>query len=401
MKKNFFQRLQRVKLSDLFHVFLFLIALIPSFIYKIANKPFWLICDYGNEARDNGYYFYKYMIQKQPEQKVIYAINKKSPDYQKVCSLGDTVQYGSLMHWILYLAAEINISSQKGGKPNAAICYVLEVYNILRNKRAFLQHGIIKDNLPYVHYKNARFSMFTVSTQKEFDYVNNHFGYPEGIVKKVGLCRFDELYDESDDSTILVMPTWRQWISNGASKTKAIEDISSFENTEYYKAWYSLLNSEQLNALLKQHNKKLVFYPHRNMQQYINYFDGIKSENIEIACWPDYDVHDLLKKASLLITDYSSVAMDFAYLNKPIIYYQFDYNRFRENHMEEGYFSYENHGFGPICDTEDKVIASIEKNINSNFKIDELYLERINDFFDMRDKNNCERTYKEILKLKG
>lgn len=401
MKKTFLQRLLRVKFSDLIHIPLFLLALLPSIIYKHCSQPFWLICDYQNEARDNGYYFFKYMIDQHPEQRVVYAINKKSPDFKIVKDLGETVHYGSFKHWILYLAAEINISSQKGGKPNAAICYILEVYNILKNKRVFLQHGIIKNDLPYIHYKNAKFSLFTVSTEREFQYVNNHFGYPEGIVKKIGLCRFDSLIDQSDNNTILVMPTWRQWIASYDFKAKNVEAYTDFSTTEYYKKWFELLTSPELNKLLIHYNKKIIFYPHRNMQPYINDFKSINNDNIIIANWPDYDVHSLLKSSSLLITDYSSVAMDFAYLNKPVIYYQFDYEKFRNHHAEEGYYSYENDGFGPIHKNNQNLIKCIEDYIMMNFKNNNLYLDRINSFFDIRDKNNCERTFKEIMNLRG
>lgn len=400
MEKSFFQRLQKVKLKDLLSIFLFLIAIIPSFIYKKTHKPIWIISDCEDESRDNGYFFYKYMIENVPNQKVYFAINEKSYDFEKIKKLGSYVKYGSLKHWILYLASEFNISSQKGCKPNAAIGYILETFNIIKNKTVFLQHGIIKDDLPYVHYKNAKFIMFTTSVKKEYEYVKNNYGYKNDEVKQLGLCRFDDLYDESDGKIILVMPTWRQWISNGDSKTKDVEDISCFTNTEYYKKWTSFLENKKLNDLLVKENKKLIFYPHRHMQQYIEDFKKLENEHIIIANFPDYDVHDLLKKSNILITDYSSVAMDFAYLNKPIIYYQFDYNLFRENHLKEGYFSYEKDAFGPILNQETDVISYLSNLINYNFELENKYKQRIENFFDLRDNHNCERTYLALKSIK-
>lgn len=398
MKKNFFQKLQKVKISDLLHIFLFIIAIIPSIIYRHTHQKFWLICEYEMEARDNGFYFYQYMINNHPNQRVIYAISPNSYDYSRVKQLGEVVKYGSLMHWILYLSADINISSQKGGKPNAAVCYLLEVYGILKNKRVFLQHGVIKDNLPYVHYKNAKFSMFTTSTKKEYEYVSQNFGYPDGIIKQVGLCRFDDLIDTSNGEIILVMPTWREWIAHHDNENKKVEDTANFKNTEYYQKWNSLLNSNELYQILNKYNKKLIFYPHRNMQPYLKDF-VTNNDRIIIANFPNYDVHKLLNSSSLLLTDYSSVAMDFAYLNKPIIYYQFDYEKFRKHHMEEGYFSYQRDGFGEIGKDEGTIIKIIETNICNEYKLLPKYKDRINEFFDIRDSKNCERTYDEILKL--
>lgn len=396
MEKTFFQRLQMVKFSDILHVFKFVIAFPISLIIKLLRKDLWVICDYEDEARDNGYYFYKYLREQKPEQDVVYAINKNSPDYKKVKDLGKVVHYGSLMHWILYLSASKNISSQKGGKPNAALCYVLEVYGIIKNKRIFLQHGIIKDNLPYLHYKNAKITMFTVSVKREYDYVVKEFGYPEGAIQQLGLCRYDTLIDESEGDTILVMPTWRQWIAHETTNSKKAEDVQSFSETRYYKLWLHFLNSKQLETLCKKYNKKVIFYPHRNMQKFVEDFKVIKKDFITIATWPEYDVQDLLKKSALLITDYSSVAMDFAFLNKPVVYYQFDYQQFRRWHLEEGYFTYEKDGFGPIRYRFRDMFYPIENYLKNNFTVEDKYKKRVRKFFDLRDHNNCLRTYLKI-----
>ena len=399
MEKSFFQKLQMVKLSDILHIFKFIIAFPISLIMKLFIKDLWVICDYEDEARDNGYYFYKYLREKQSQQNAVYAINKKSPDYEKVKRLGKVVKYGSLKHWILYLTASKNISSQKGGKPNAAVCYLLEVYGIIKNKRMFLQHGIIKDNLPYLHYKNTKMSFFTVSTKREYDYVCQEFGYPDGVIQQVGLCRYDTLINEAKGETILIMPTWRQWIAHETTNSKIAENVESFVDTNYCKSWIEFLSSETLEDICRKYNKKIIFYPHRNMQKFINDFNSIKKEYITIATWPEYDVQTLLKECDMLVTDYSSVAMDVAYLNKPVVYYQFDYEQFRKWHLEEGYFSYENDGFGPVRYNLKDAIDSVESYAKNNFKLEAKYQKRIDNFFDLRDKKNCERTYLKIKEL--
>lgn len=400
MEKSFLQRLQKVKIKDLLSIIYFILAIIPSLLIKLFNPHIWIVSDCEDEARDNGYYFFKYLREEIPEQDVYFAISKKSYDYEKVKKLGKVVNFGSFYHWILYLACEYNISSQKACKPNAAIGYILEKCNIVKHKIIFLQHGIIKDNLPYIHFKNAKFKMFTTSVEREYQYVKDNFGYKNNEVKKIGLCRFDDLTDTSNGEIILVMPTWRQWISNKDFKTKDIENVSNFVDTEYFKKWSSFLSNKELYDILENYNKKIIFYPHRHMQQYIDHFKYLSNNRIIIATFPEYDVHNLLKKASLLITDYSSVAMDFAYLNKPIDYYQFDYQRFRENHLELGYFSYKNDAFGPLFEQEQDLINHIKKQIESNYKLDIIYQKRINDFFDLRDNHNCERTYLALKSIK-
>ena len=156
MEQKIFEKLKMVRLSDLVHIFKFLLALPIAWIVKRSHRDLWLICDYEMEARDNPYWLFKYIREEHPEQEIIYAINPHSADYERVAKLGPTVAYGSLKHWIYYLAASKNISSQKGGKPNAAICFALEVSGLLKNTRIFLQHGIIKDDLSYLYYRNTK-----------------------------------------------------------------------------------------------------------------------------------------------------------------------------------------------------------------------------------------------------
>ena len=100
----------------------------------------------------------------------------------------------------------------------------------------------------------------------------------------------------------------------------------------------------------------------------------------------------------MLITDYSSIAFDFAYMNKPLIYYHFDYHEYRKKQHPEGYFKYENDGFGPIVETKENLCEYIDEIID-DFKNTEKYEKRAKQFFDLRDKNNCKRVYEKIKEL--
>ncbi|MGN0470640.1 MAG: CDP-glycerol glycerophosphotransferase family protein [Acutalibacteraceae bacterium] len=399
MEETLWQKLQRVKISDIGHIFLFLIALPVALIYRCFRKDLWLICDNKNEARDNGYWLFKYICENHKEQDIVYAISKKSPDYQKVRTLGKVVSYGSLKHWILYLTAKKNISSQKGGKPNAAVCYFLEVNRILKNTRIFLQHGVIKDDMPFLHYENTQMRMFVCSTEREWRFVSEKYGYPDGYVKKLGLCRFDMLHNvKTRPNQILVMPSWRSWIATPTSASYEIENVSDFRNTEYFKAWNEFLNNEEIHRILKENNLKMIFYPHRDMQAFLQYFN-IDDENIITAKWPEYDVQQLLIESQYLITDYSSIAMDFAYMQKRLMYYQFDYEDFRRGQYPEGYFSYEKDGFGRVCYNTDEVVSEFKNAVSENFVNPDEYLTRHKNFFDLYDTHNCERNYNAIKEL--
>ena len=396
MDKSILEKLLTIKWKDICSVFLFLVALPISIFYKRRRKHLWLLCEYGPEARDNAYYLYKYLREEHPEVDAVYALNKGSIDMKRVTSIGEVVYYGTLKHWIYYLSAEVNISSQKGGKPNAAVCYVLEVLlGILKNTRVFLQHGIIKDDLPFLHYDKTKLSLFMCSTQKEYDFVNGTFGYPEGVVVLTGLCRYDNLRDISDGTKIAIMPTWREWLYN-THEMEAIEHTTDFTETQFYKMWAALI--KDLLTIYKNSELKIVVCLHRNMQQYNEYFQKI-SDELQIVNLENGDVIDVLKEAACLISDYSSVAIDFAYLQKPLAYYQADYEQFRRNHLPEGYFDYERDGFGRVCYKKEEVLNWLEGRIQQNFSQEEMYKKRVDNFFTFHDYHYCERNYLAIQKM--
>ena len=100
----------------------------------------------------------------------------------------------------------------------------------------------------------------------------------------------------------------------------------------------------------------------------------------------------------MIITDYSSISMDFAYLEKPIIYYQFDKEAFHLLHQPPGYFDYHKDGFGPVCSGTEELVDKLTEVIKNHMEILPEYRRRIEEFFVIRDDNNCERNYAAIKK---
>ena len=142
-----------------------------------------------------------------------------------------------------------------------------------------------------------------------------------------GLCRFDHLLSEHKvKKQILIMPTMREWLRTISSDTLKFEKSALFTESEYFITWKSLIESDELNHLLDNSGIDLVFYPHPAMQKYIDEFK-IESNRITVANARDYDMQQLLMESAALITDYSSIYFDFAYMQKPLLYYQFDYEK--------------------------------------------------------------------------
>lgn len=395
---RFLSKLKTVSLKDIAHIFKFLIAVIPAFFLHKKRGNMWLICEYGSEARDNGYWFFRYLRENQPQQDAVYAINSNAPDYAKVKNLGETVEYGSLKHWVYYLSASVNISSQKGGKPNAAVCYLLEVYGVLKNKRVFLQHGITKDLADLFFYENTKMRLFICGAKPEYDFVKEKFGYPEGYVAYTGFARFDYLLEPYPQKRqILISPTWRSYLRQASSDPYKQGSNKNITESDYYKTWKSLLQNKHFQKVCAENGFEVKFFPHRNTAHCFDDIEGL-SENIKIANWEEYDLQLLMKESALLLTDYTSSAMDFAYMEKPVIYYQFDYEKYRSGHFAEGYFSYERDGFGEVVKDEKTLIDKLEKFMKGEEDFS-IYKKRVESFFPLRDKNNCQRIYEAVRKI--
>jgi CDP-glycerol glycerophosphotransferase (TagB/SpsB family) len=247
-----------------------------------------------------------------------------------------------------------------------------------------LQHGIIKDFIPSLCKEKFSTRLFVCGAYPEYEYLLKTYGHSEDVVKYTGLARFDNLHNVEAIRQILVMPTWRN------------NYFGEFENSDYYKNWRGFLQDKNLIKTLEENNINLIFYPHYEVQKYLKLFDT-DCKNIILASFEDYDVQTLLKESSVLITDFSSVYFDFAYMKKPVIYFQFDKDVFFKNHYLKGYFDYDTMGFGKVCETIGDTVCEVSDIIKNDFSMSSYYLQRTESFFPLYDKDNCQRIYNEII----
>ena len=391
-------KLNKIKIMDILDIFKFILAYPIALILKKKYQNVWLISERCNEARDNGYHLFKYVRTNYPYKNVYYVIENNCEDYYKIRELGNIIKYRSFKHYIYYIMADVWISAHTdGGMPNMMACFVLEKLKIIKHRKVFLQHGITKDYIDWLLYKYTKYDVFVCGAKPEYEYIKECYGYPENNVQYLGFCRFDNLHNYIKKKQILVMPTHRTYLSYSTKKISEVEKINKFKSSDYFKNYMNLINDKKLHNLLKKTNTQMLFYLHPNMQGYSRLFNS-NSECIKIIADNEHDIQELLKESSMLITDYSSVFMDFAYMKKPLIYFQFDINKYRECHYKNGYFQYEVDGFGPVCKDINTVINNIKMYIDNNFEVDKKYLKKIEDFFSIYDNENCKRTFDFIQK---
>ncbi|EAK0451902.1 capsular biosynthesis protein, partial [Campylobacter lari] len=245
---------------------------------------------------------------------------------------------------------------------------------------------------------SKKIDLFITSTKAEYDsIVNNYNRYKFGKkeVLLTGLARHDTLLKNNNISSIkqiLIMPTWRANIVGSITNSSKRDLKENFKQSKYFQKWNSLLNNDDLKNLCELYSYTIVFNPHPNIMPYLKEFDILPY--IKIANQNE-SLQMLFCNSSLMITDYSSVAFEMAYLEKPTVYYQFDKEEFFTSHTyQKGYFSYEKNSFGPVVEDEEDLLKELESLLQNDCKPFDIYKENIDSTFVFKDSRCCERIYR-------
>ncbi|WP_324636346.1 CDP-glycerol glycerophosphotransferase family protein [Bacillus velezensis] len=150
------------------------------------------------------------------------------------------------------------------------------------------------------------FDFVTVGSDAMADVFKKSFGIRDGQLLKTGVPLTDVYYEEHKPELkhkwpkkiILYAPTFRDY------------DMQSFRLPFTGEQLTNALNGEYM-LLVKLHPAVL--------HQISASFESELIKNVS-----DMRLHDLLKAADILITDYSSVPFEFALLNKPIFFFTYD-----------------------------------------------------------------------------
>lgn len=156
--------------------------------------------------------------------------------------------------------------------------------------------------------------------------------------------------ENTDKKIILYAPTWRD--------NQHQAGVGYTYKTE--------VNFEKLQKELGQ-DYIILFRAHYFVS---NSFDFEKYKGFIYDVSKVDDINELYVISDMLITDYSSVFFDYANLRRPIIFYMYDFEHYK-NDMRGFYIDLKELP-GNITKTEDELIEEI-KNIENNYKYDKRY----------------------------
>lgn len=363
----------------------------------------WTFMDRDTEAHDNAEHLYRYVRRHHPEVNAWFVLRRESRDWSRLANEGfRLVPYGSADHVHLLLNTDHLVSSQADN-------YVARPLDAARfGKKSwrftFLQHGVTKDDLSRWFNTMPIDRFITASPAEHESIVADHTPYvfTDKEVRLTGFPRHDRLLelgrraDRAD--LILVMPTWRSWLLARLTNSNARDLVVPLETSAFWQSWTDLLGSPELKAIAEQARLAIAFVPHPTMQNHLAPSDV--PQWVSLHSYETSDVQELLARAAVTVTDYSSQAFESAYLERPVVYYQFDRDEFFSGaHVyRKGTWDYETDGFGPVTLTRAEALDAIRDAVARGEPADS-FLARMRAAFSHRDGRCCERTFASIIAL--
>lgn len=360
-------------------------------------KDAWIFIDKDTEADDNAEHLYRYVMQNHPEVNAWFVLNENSHDWPRLEAEGfKLAAHGSHMHTLLYLNAKNLVSSQMD---TYIFNCVDEAFfsDFSKPKFICLPHGVTKDDVSD-WFNSIPFDLFIAATPMEAASITND-GTPyvmgEKEVRLGGLPRYDKwLEPVEQENLIFVMPTWRAdlvgtW--DGKGQKRAINP--NFYTSSYVKTWQNFFEAPGLQSLLRQFDFRVIFFAHPCVEPYLH---GLPFPSfVEKRSKQQGSIIPIMQRSKVMITDFSSVAFDMAYMQRPVLYYQQESKDEFTMHQrwKSGYINYESMGFGPVCKTQNDLIDALANVLAHDCTVGNIYLERINRTFPYRDNQSCRRAF--------
>ncbi|WP_177191332.1 bifunctional glycosyltransferase/CDP-glycerol:glycerophosphate glycerophosphotransferase [Flavimobilis marinus] len=386
------------------------LRLADSSLVKRVFGNAWVLMDRVHDADDSAELLFRHLRHKHRGINAWFVIEDSAPDHARLRADGyrRVVPYGSL-RWKLLLLNAAHLASSHADAP---VINPREVTRLRppRWRFTFLQHGVIKDDIS--RWLNPKpIDLFVTSTPAELDFVggdHSPFRFTRREVTMAGLPRFDRLYraghevaTEAQD-LILVTPTWRFWLApRTAEATQHREMADDLLQSDYVRQWRDLLASEELKRIADERGLTIAFMPHPNMELLL---DAMRlPAHVKLIRYVGTDIARTFARAGVLVTDYSSVAFNAAYMDRPVVYFQFDAKAFFAGaHVGRGgYFEYERDGFGPVRADLEGALSAIDEVTLAGRRAASPYAERIAAAFPTRDGRSSERVVAAMKKLRS
>lgn len=390
---------------------------------KYENRRIWITFDKLYKAGDNGEYMYKYISSQEDDIEIYYLIKSDSPDYERLlseeqqkikektkdaASANQKMQeyeshilvWGEERTLLMALNAEVILDTHANAFSYMGFETEMKPYvgDLFDPKIACIQHGLTVQKI--AQFQNRLFdntSLYLCASQHEIDNLKKPiYGYVDtSVLKLPGIARHDGLKN-NDQKQILITPTWRRNIANSnvAHFKKGHNDF--FKESDYFKIYNRLINDPTLISTAKKCGYRIIYLLHPAASAQLEDFD--QNDYVElIPAAGDMNYEKILTESSLMVTDYSGVQFDFAYMRKPILYYH--PSELPPHYDESDAYVYEKDAFGPLIDNHEEMVRQLCEYMKNQCRMLPEYRRRADKFFAYSDAGNRERIYQTLKKF--
>lgn len=325
------------------------------FIYKFDYNKSDTICligsNYGDKRSDNSRVLFQY-IRSLKKHKIYFIENKPKGKY--------TLKRGSLKSFVYFFRSDAVFFSHSLSDilPQLHILPFLVNFN-KKPIKVFIQHGVTAEtgikNVDRYITKIIATSDFIIATSDIEKELLIRLGVYKNKIKITGFPVHDKADFEKDNKVILIFFTWNKNKRNYHSK---IEEI---------------LNCHELTRNIRKHHFEMIVHFH-DMSWRQNFCINVDGNKVA----DNRSLLEVINDSGFLITDNSSVAWEFFYRERDVIFYK-PSPETRTNLRHSGFHVAEN-----INELSVIIMSVVER---------KLPMTNLKGFFRFKDRRNCERIY--------
>lgn len=361
---------------------------------------------FGNTFEGNLKYFYIYLNQKHPDRKTCYLTEEAKFYHHLKKDIPNVLYYPKFSSFLTLLRAHTVVVDGNEWTNN------FKVFFLFKAKKVQLWHG---NGMKSIGLQNAYFSqsrlrqikfkllqsyptydVVTLPSKMQVEKRGAAFnkkdvllngqprndilfpGYPEteqtdyGTDKQTAL-KIKEL-KKKGYKIILFSPTW-----------KVVTEDKQKVLSEQFKL-------DELVPFLEKHKLAFVFKLHP--KDTLNY--GDLSHPLILKYDKDRDIYPVFKEIDLMITDYSSIYMDYLLLDRPIVFFSYDQEEYIKNERALQY-DYEAITPGKKTQNTEELINELQTVlVDERDKYSKARQDVRSQFYEYMDGQSCERIYNYI-----
>ncbi len=243
------------------------------------------------------------------------------------------------------------------------------------------------ENRPILSRISENTNYLITTSEKIKGYYSEAFQMPKDKIKALGLPRMD-YYFENHDLNQLKEDFCRKY--NISFDKKIILYAPTFREEVNYNNVFNFLDLEKFNESLGD-EYVLALRLHPKINKFYGDDISAKGQYIDVSGFESEQ--ELMLISDILITDYSSIMIEFSALEKPTVFFTYDLDNYLSN--ERGfYYDFKKTVPGPIVYTTEELIDVVKNNKFDKSKISQF----ISTQFDVIDGQASKRIVDFLLK---